>query len=294
MSKKHDKTITDLIKKCDTIEFKDIKLLDGEEFKDLITPLYPEIKEGYKISNKNRVYSTETKKLLSVKIKKNGTGYHTVSLQTVYENCPYKISKVYNMHRLMMAIFYPIENMDKMMVNHIDGDKSNNDLSNLEWCTPSENTKHALIRGLYIPKKGEECSFSTVTEKIVRKICKKWLSGKYTKKEIAELYGVNPSLVWDITNGNSWCHITKEFDFTKRPVYRKSKYFTPDDIHKFCKYFQENKIHENESIRHYMIRTVLDTKYTTDKSALTENLLYSVRSIYLKKHYKTINSLYIY
>lgn len=295
MSKKSAKNITELTKSIiNEIEFENLVLLENEEFKDLVTPLYPEIKKGYKISNKNRIYSTESKKLLSVKIKKHGNGYHSVSLQTTYENCPYTISKVYSMHRLIMSVFCPTDNMDKLMINHKDGNKANNDLSNLEWCTPSENSKHALIRGLYVPKKGEECSFSIVNEKIVRGICKKWLSGKYTKKEIADIYGINPSTVWDITNGNSWCHITKDYDFSKRPTYRKSKYFTPDEIHMFCRYFSDNKIQQEESIRQYLIRSVLETGYLNNESDITENLLYVLRGIYLKKYYKKINSLYIY
>ena len=66
-------------------DFADIDLLDGEIFMDLKTPLYPEIKPVYKISNKNRIYSTESNKFLSVKIKKSGNGYFQVNLQTSYK-----------------------------------------------------------------------------------------------------------------------------------------------------------------------------------------------------------------
>ena len=41
------------------------------------------------------------------------------------------------MHRLMMIIFHPVENMEKLVINHIDGNKSNNNLENLELRCPN-------------------------------------------------------------------------------------------------------------------------------------------------------------
>lgn len=51
-------------------------------------------------------------------------------------------------HRLVAEAFLP--RIDgKTCVNHIDGDKANNQLDNLEWCTYRENAQHALMTGLY-------------------------------------------------------------------------------------------------------------------------------------------------
>jgi hypothetical protein len=52
-----------------------------------------------------------------------------------------------NMHRLLMQVFVP-NPLNKAHVNHIDGDKSNNSMSNLEWATAKENASHALATGL--------------------------------------------------------------------------------------------------------------------------------------------------
>ena len=52
-----------------------------------------------------------------------------------------------SMHRLLMETFVPNPN-NKAHVNHIDGNKSNNNLSNLEWATPAENAQHAHSIGL--------------------------------------------------------------------------------------------------------------------------------------------------
>lgn len=51
-------------------------------------------------------------------------------------------------HRLVMETFNPVPNADELDVNHIDGNKKNNNLSNLEWCTRQENLIHAVNTGL--------------------------------------------------------------------------------------------------------------------------------------------------
>lgn len=70
---------------------------------------------------------------------KNGYKY-----VTVYAN---NVSKKLYVHRLMAELYIPNPE-NKRTVNHIDGDKHNNNLSNLEWHTDSENIQHAYDNGL--------------------------------------------------------------------------------------------------------------------------------------------------
>lgn len=58
------------------------------------------------------------------------------------------VKKRYQAHRLVAITFIPNPD-NKLCINHIDGNKSNNNVLNLEWCTYSENTIHAIKTGLY-------------------------------------------------------------------------------------------------------------------------------------------------
>lgn len=99
----------------------------------------------YQVSNYGRVKSligTNQKpreKILTPGV--NPQGYLHVSL------CVNRRMKGYRVHRLVAEEFIPNPE-NKKEVNHIDGDKKNNTVDNLEWVTPKENMRHASINGL--------------------------------------------------------------------------------------------------------------------------------------------------
>ena len=95
--------------------------------------------DGYLISNYGFVYSKKRSRNLKMIIKKDG--YHTIHVR---HNEKYRNMFV---HRLVALAFIP-NPFNKKEVNHIDGNKSNNHVVNLEWCTPSENIKHSFSIGL--------------------------------------------------------------------------------------------------------------------------------------------------
>ena len=76
----------------------------------------------------------------------NDNGYLTINLYKQGK------AKCFKIHRLLGLIF--IDNPSNYKcINHIDGKKTNNNLSNLEWCSHSQNNKHAFDTGLRIPPK---------------------------------------------------------------------------------------------------------------------------------------------
>jgi len=127
-------------------------------------------------------------------------GYKQVSLYK------YGVAGRFRVHQLVMDAFVgPLQS--GMQVNHIDGDKANNRLDNLEYVTPSENQRHAFRIGLQ-SNQGENHSCSKLTEKIVHEI--RSLDGKETRKSMAERFGVHKSTIKAVINRRSWGWLKEE------------------------------------------------------------------------------------
>lgn len=103
-----------------------------------------------------------------------------------------RVKQMY-IHRLVALHFIPnIEN--KPTVNHINGDKSNNNDWNLEWNTYSENTVHAFSIGLM--KSGQDCSFSKLTNNQVIEIREN--KNNLMFKDLAVIFGVSNQTISDV------------------------------------------------------------------------------------------------
>ena len=95
----------------------------------------------YDISNIGRVRSYKRNKVEIISPMNTSTGYKQV------EFAKDGISKRKLVHRLVAEVFIP-NPMNLPVVNHLDGDKTNNCVTNLEWCTYRQNTLHAIKIGL--------------------------------------------------------------------------------------------------------------------------------------------------
>lgn len=126
-------------------------------------------------------------------------GYHFVNL------CSRSRAKPHYIHRLVAAAF--IDNPGNLpQVNHLDGDKANNQIENLEWCTGSDNCRHAIDSALYQPARGESSGAAKLTESDVREIRRLAESG-VMHKDIAVLFCVERQAVTKIASRQRWAHI---------------------------------------------------------------------------------------
>lgn len=109
-----------------------------EIWKSLPVPI-KELKDRYQVSNMGQIRNKETNKILKSNLR---SGY----LSNSYTSG--KIKKSYKVHRLVAKAFIKNTDPNKKWVNHIDGNKINNKMINLEWCTARENNNHAVEHGL--------------------------------------------------------------------------------------------------------------------------------------------------
>lgn len=106
-------------------------------------------------------------------------------------------------HRLVAKTFIP-NPTNKPCINHKDGNPQNNNLSNLEWCTYSENMSHAFRTGLH-SLKGDRHNNRKLNSDQVREIRALWAtSPAIMHKDIAKKYGVCRSMITLITNNKNW------------------------------------------------------------------------------------------
>jgi len=117
---------------------------------------------GYEVSNLGRVRSMKQyygviARIMPATIQKKG--YKAVMFHI---NGKAKCTKV---HRLVAEAFIP--NPDNLpCINHIDGNKLNNQASNLEWCTYQQNMQHAVRTGLTHPHRWTEDEKKMLGDKV--------------------------------------------------------------------------------------------------------------------------------
>lgn len=128
----------------------------------------------------------------------NQTGYKFVQLRNI-ANTPKNIT----IHRLV-ALTFLFRSKDKNFVNHKDGNKHNNTVENLEWCTNTYNHEHATRTGL--KAKGDKIGSSKLNNNSIIAI-RKLINSGWKDVEIAGLFEVSRSNITHIKLGVTWKHV---------------------------------------------------------------------------------------
>lgn len=110
--------------------------------------------------------------------------------------------KTVGMHRLVLTVFRGPAPKDHYGC-HLDGNKHNNRLTNLRWCTPTENQSHRAKHGTLL--KGQHNPASKLFDQDVRNIRRyKYQLGP---KKLAEIYGVSINTIYHIFARRTWRHL---------------------------------------------------------------------------------------
>lgn len=180
--------------------------------------LYSQSKLKIPLVGKGMEFTGEFKIILKpekrLKTYVNNRGYEAVA----------KGGTTYMIHKLVALAFIPNPE-NKKYVNHKDGNKLNNSVKNLEWCTIAENNRHARETGLHKQARGHKIKYSSqesrkrslenlqdnsaLTDDDVRYVRSVYIprSKGFSATALAHKYGVTPSSMCSILKGKTYKHV---------------------------------------------------------------------------------------
>lgn len=166
---------------------------------------------NYMVSNDGEIFSLKTDRYLNKFIA--GRGYYYVHLIINGE----KINK--SVHRLVAEAFIPNPD-NKATVNHKNGNKLDNHVSNLEWASYSENNTHMHM----MKKKGllksytheRKINTNIADESIILEIMNLLETTDLSCSKIGKLYGMDQRRIHDIYSKNTWKHLSEGRTFKDR------------------------------------------------------------------------------
>lgn len=164
-----------------------------------ISTVFPCVYKGYFVSTTGMVFDRFGNK---IKGSLSTTGYLRTN---IYINSK-PVFKQF--HRMIAESLIPNPN-NFPCINHKDGNKTNNSIDNLEWCTYSQNTKHAFDSGLENKVVGENHHAHKLTNDAVRDIRANYVKGSRIQgsKYFSEKYNIDVTVVRDVANYITWRHI---------------------------------------------------------------------------------------
>lgn len=152
---------------------------------------------NYYASKDGRIQSDTGKRLRILSQWEDSRGYMRVKVKFKGKSTSCSV------HRLVALTFIP-NPKNKPQVNHKNGNKKDNSVSNLEWNSCAENVKHSWETGLSTAQKGENHPNSTLNEKKVYAIRIMYSTDKFTINELASLFDTKKSTVHAVLKNRNW------------------------------------------------------------------------------------------
>lgn len=156
----------------------------------------------FEVSNDGQLRNIKTGTIYKQSLGGNGYRQVCVSLGSRRKK------KVFKIHKAVAETFIPNPE-NKPEVNHKNGDKNKNDVSNLEWATSSENIQHAYQNGLILPKYGTDNHVAKLTKCDVIYIREHYIprDKEYGARALARKFGIDHTCILDILHDISYANV---------------------------------------------------------------------------------------
>lgn len=241
---------------------------------------YKNVKEGmYAVSSYGGLMNTLNGSTLHPWLASNG--YRYASMMTD-EN---KVLSV-GMHVLVCEHFIEkpkelVDSEEKLVPNHKDFDRENNNVNNLEWVTYAMNNKYNRDNGHY--SYGENSPTAKSTNEFVHQICKLMEKG-YTNKGVAKILGVEMTgymkgLLTGIRNGHKWKEISSQYNIKNKNLVKNHD---DDIIREVCRLLEKG----------YSTKQIRITLGVTGDVQTVRRFGSFIRSIYRRRSHKEISKDY--
>ena len=125
-----------------------------------------------------------------------------------------KKKSVARVHRLVAQAFH-VNPENKPQVNHINAERQDARVENLEWCTASENQQHSYKENGREALKGVDSGMSRYSEGVVLAVYCLAVIGCYSQEEIGRMYGMPQITVSNIKTKKTWRQITDSLKLTE-------------------------------------------------------------------------------
>ena len=232
-----------------------------EEFRDITEVMVPGVYPWYCVTNHGRIWHKYLQSFLNINM--DSKGYSYKPLATI--NGP----KVVRVHRMVMMAFEYRNDCDSLLINHLDGNKMNNIITNLEWTTYSGNVKHAYEHGLV--SRTHACKYDDPI--LIHAICQD-LQNHMQMKDIAISYNIPETLVWSIKYKRSHKEISDQYTFDVRETEMR---FTNDQIKALCEYYSTHPKIDNTRKIYYDALESIGIKDASFNTMLSAQRIYTRR-----------------